>query len=124
MNTKVRHIHHYTYLSNRGFIVGKGYDFGKSGAGVYDVKLSRDFFWVLIDDDLTKVKVDVKSSKVTIIGKLAGKFPSRKKIQARNGDVDDSEESSLGTINCPAAAIPIILRSAKIAMKLVAASLK
>ena len=104
--------------------VDKGYDFTESGAGIYDVKVSRDFFWVLVDDVLTTVKVDVKSSKVTIKGKLAGKFPPSKNVELSKRDTHERAEPSLGTIDCPAAAIPIILRSARIAMKLVAASLR
>ena len=65
------------------------YDFRKSGAGAYDFKLKRDYFYVLAGGEISEVNVDVKVLSINIQGELKGEVP---KPRDHAHDMDDSDD--------------------------------
>ena len=89
--------------------VGSAYDFTKSGAGTYSLKLARDTLWITFDEGKTtqEVKVTVPKQSVKISGKLGGKAVTATKRQASTLD-----RRAVTTDQCTAAQIRIIEASA------------
>ena len=78
------------------------YDFSESGAGAYTFKLKRDYFYVLINDEVVnvKVKMDVAANTVKIQGKLAAvdKPEEEELVLDEKVTYDDPDEDSDGSI--------------------------
>lgn len=92
--------------------VGSAYDFTKSGAGTYSLKLARETLWITFDEGKTtqEVKLTVPKQSVKISGKLAGKAvttTTRREVSTldkRAVTTEECSEAQIGIIELSAAA--------------------
>lgn len=73
--------------SHHVLLVGEGYDFTDSGAGEYEVKLARDYFWVLVDANGEPVEAKVSmQGTVKITNILASSSEGAASVTSVQGD--------------------------------------